>query len=105
MRKDLYGAPVISEKRRSNQIRKEALTSMILYASFFLWWYFTGYGLGSIDPKDYTFIFGLPLWFFLSCIVGYIGFAIISIIIVKKVFKNFSLEETSDLDEEGTDNE
>ncbi|MCI2062032.1 MAG: YhdT family protein [Eubacteriaceae bacterium] len=96
MKSDSYGAPILTEKERSRQIRKEAAVSMILYAAFFLWWYFTGYGLGGGDPKDYTFIMGLPMWFFLSCIVGYVGFCIASVIIVKKVFKNFSLEETAD---------
>ena len=96
MKKDSYGAPILTEKERSRQIRKEAAVSMILYVAFFLWWYFTGYGLGSGDPKKYTYIMGLPMWFFLSCIVGYVGFCIASVIIVKKVFKNFSLEESEE---------
>ncbi|NLD11520.1 YhdT family protein [Aminicella lysinilytica] len=96
MKKDSYGAPILTEKERAHQIKKEATISMIMYAAFFLWWYFTGYGLGSGDPKDYTYIFGLPMWFFLSCIVGYVGFCVATIIVVKKVFKNFSLEESLD---------
>jgi Predicted membrane protein len=96
MKSDSYGAPILTEKERNRQIRKEAAVSMILYVAFFLWWYITGYGLGGGDPKDYTYVMGLPMWFFLSCIVGYVGFCIASVIIVKKIFKNFSLEETSD---------
>jgi len=96
MKKDVYGAPVLYEKDRSRQIRKEAAVSLGLYGAFFIWWYFTGYGLGSGDPKDYTYVLGLPLWFFLSCIVGYVGFCAATIIVVKKLFKNFSLEETLD---------
>lgn len=94
MKKDLYGAPILTEKERNRQIRKEAMVSFGLYFAFFCWWYITGYGLGSGDPKKYSYIMGLPLWFFLSCIVGYVGFCIATVVIVRKVFKNFSLEET-----------
>lgn len=96
MRSDSYGAPIITERDWNRQIRKEAIVSIVLYIAFFLWWYITGYGLGSGDPKNYTYIMGLPMWFFLSCIVGYVGFCVVSVIVVKKLFKNFSLEETLD---------
>ena len=32
----------MSEKEKNRQIRKEAIVSVILYAAFFIWWYFTG---------------------------------------------------------------
>lgn len=33
------------------------------------------------------------MWFFLSCIVGYVLFSIATIFVVKKFFKNFDLGE------------
>jgi len=87
----------LTEKERNIQIRKEAIASGILYVIFFLWWYFTGYGIAEAsDPSQYSYVLGLPLWFFMSCIVGYIWFCIATVILVKCYFKHFSLDETAD---------
>lgn len=88
--------PKLTEKERNLQMKKEAIVSIIMYVGFFLWWYFTGYGIGEKDPSIYTYVMGLPMWIFLSCIVGYVLFSIAVIIVVKKVFKNFDLDETAD---------
>lgn len=87
--------PKLTEKQRNLQIKKEALISVALYVAFFLWWYFTGYGLAGTS-KEYIYIMGLPLWFFLSCVVGYVLFCIAAIVVVKVFFKDFSLDETAD---------
>lgn len=90
----------LSEKEMNIQIRKEAMISLALYGAFFLWWYFTGYGMGSGDPKEFSYIFGLPMWFFLSSVVGYVLFCIAAIVVVKCFFKNFDLgEEAVDSEE------
>ncbi|MBP2025127.1 YhdT family protein [Peptoniphilus stercorisuis] len=81
----------IEEKNR--QINKETKISIFLYILYFLWWYLTGYGLSNTDPSEYKYILGLPLWFFLSCVVGYIWFCIATIIVTKFFFKNFNLED------------
>lgn len=91
--------PKLTEKARNIQIRKEALISLGLYVAFFLWWYFTGYGLAG-DGTQHTFIMGLPLWFFLSSVVGYVLFCAAAIVVVKFCFKDFSLDETLDDEEE-----
>ena len=86
--------PKLTDEQRNAQIKKEAIVSVIMYAVFFLWWYITGYGLaGRGTPETYTYVLGLPMWFFLSCIVGYILFSIATIVVVKKLFKNFDLGE------------
>lgn len=36
------------------------------------------------------------MWFFLSCIVGYILFAIATVVVVTKFFKNFDLGEDTE---------
>ena len=41
--------------------------------------------------QTYTYVFGLPMWFFLSCVVGYALFVAATIIVVKCFFKNFEL--------------
>ncbi len=32
-------------------------------------WFIFGYGFGSGPVSEYTYVLGLPLWFFLSCII------------------------------------
>ena len=87
-------APKLTEKERNRQIKREALISVALYVGFFIWWYFTGYGIAEKGtPETYTYVMGLPMWFFLSCIVGYVLFCIATIVVVKKFFKDFDLGE------------
>ena len=85
-------APKLTEKERDHQMKKEALISAGLYAGFFIWWYFTGYGIAEKGtPETYTYVLGLPMWFFLSCSVGYVLFCIATVVVVKKFFKDFDL--------------
>ena len=85
-----------TEFEKNRQIKKEAIASIVLYVVFFLWWYITGYGIaGTGTPETYTYVMGLPMWFFLSCVVGYVLFCIASVVVVKKVFKDFDLGEES----------
>lgn len=84
----------------NRQIRKEAALSLILYILFFIWWYATGYGLSDGAPEDFKYVLGLPMWFFLSCVLGYILFCAATFVLVKAVFKNFPLDNE---DNGGTD--
>lgn len=92
---------IVTEFDKHRQIKKEAIVSVILYIGFFLWWYITGYGIASTGtPETYTYVLGLPMWFFLSSVVGYVLFCVISVIVVKTVFKDFDLGE-EEFDEGG----
>lgn len=62
---------------------REALIGCFLAFFNFLWWYGFAYGLGSKDPSEYTFIFGLPAWFFWSCVVGFLVMVVLIIFVVK----------------------
>ena len=85
---------IITEAQKETQIKKEAIASIVLYIAFFIWWYATGYGIaGTGTPDTYTYVAGLPMWFFLSSVVGYVLFCVVSIIVVKTVFKDFDLGE------------
>ena len=86
-----------TEFEKNQQIKKEALASIALYVAFFIWWYVTGYGLvGTGTPQTYTYVMGLPMWFFLSCVVGYVLFCVASVLVVKFVFKDFDLGEEAE---------
>ncbi len=85
---------ITTENQKNRQIKKEVFASVLLYLIFFIWWYCTGYGIAeSGTPATYHYIWGLPMWFFLSSVVGYIFFCIASVLVVKIVFRDFDLDE------------
>ena len=51
------------------------------------------YGLGDGDPEGYDYIFGLPAWFFLSCIAGYPLLSALLWFMVRRFFKDIPLDE------------
>lgn len=88
-----------NNKHDLNKIaNREALIGVGLAVINFIWWYAFAYGLGSKDPAEYKFIFGLPDWFFYSCVVGFIVMVVLVIIVVKAFFVEVPFE---DEDEEG----
>lgn len=80
------------------QINKEALITILIYFIYFLWWYYFAYIFPPKDPNEYKYIFGLPEWFFYSCILGFILVNIAVFIAVKFFFKNINLD-TGEIDE------
>ena len=47
----------------------------------------------TINGKEYKFIFGLPRWFFYSCVVGLFLINILVFLAVKFFFKDIDLEQ------------
>ncbi|MCT4607279.1 MAG: YhdT family protein [Marinisporobacter sp.] len=88
------------EDPRYKQCNKEALMGIGLGILNLIWWYAFGYGLGSQAPEEYTYIMGLPMWFFMSCIVGGILFSSLAIIMVSKFFKDMPLDKIDLQDED-----
>ncbi len=91
----------MKKKERFGQAHKEALISLGLYGVFFAWWYGAAYGLGSGDPSSYTYIWGMPSWFFYSCIVGYVVISFLVWAVVRFFFKEIPLDGPSK--EEGSE--
>jgi uncharacterized membrane protein YhdT len=81
---------------RFNIAHKEALIGLAIAIFNFIWWYGFAYGLGSQPIEEYTYIFGLPAWFFYSCIVGFLVIIILLIIVVYTVFQDIPLDEGED---------
>ncbi len=77
---------------RFRQANREALLSLCAYALYFAWWYIFGYGMGNSDPENYSYVWGLPAWFFYSCIVGYPLITILLWGIVRFKFKDMPLD-------------
>ncbi|EZH66247.1 sodium:pantothenate symporter [Bacillaceae bacterium JMAK1] len=75
---------------------REAWIGVALAAINFLWWYGFAYGLGSGPVSEYQFIFGMPAWFFYSCVVGSLLMIILVIIVVKFFLTEVPLDEEED---------
>jgi uncharacterized membrane protein YhdT len=84
------------KNQRFSQANKEALFTLALYALYFLWWYGFAYGLGSGDPKDYSYILGFPAWFFLSCIAGCPVLSLLLWLVLRKYFRDMPLDSHTD---------
>ncbi|WP_330949343.1 MULTISPECIES: YhdT family protein [unclassified Virgibacillus] len=72
---------------------REALIGVGLVLFNFIWWFGFAYGLGSKSPEEYTYVLGMPAWFFYSCIVGLIVMIVLVTIVVKVFFKDISFDE------------
>ncbi len=83
----------LTDKEKHRQIHREALATLGLYGIFFLWWFGWGYGLGSGSPESYTYLFGLPLWFLLSCLGGWLGVSLGVFWMVRCFFREIPFEE------------
>lgn len=86
--------------KRYKIAHREALIGIALVLINFAIWFGFAYGLGSGNPKDYTYVFGFPAWFFYSCIAGTIFMIVLLIVVIKLFFKNvsFDTEEKEDGD-------
>ncbi|RDW21100.1 DUF997 domain-containing protein [Oceanobacillus arenosus] len=78
---------------------REALIGVGLVIFNFIWWFGFAYGLGGQDPSNYSYTFGLPNWFFYSCVVGFIVMVVLVIIAVKYFFVDVPFDD----DEENED--
>lgn len=83
------------------QIQKEVIITCILYIFYFLWWCLFGFGLGSRDTEEYSYILGLPSWFFYSCILGFLVFSTSVYFTLKYFFKDIPLDENFEDEESG----
>lgn len=79
--------------KRFKIAHREALIGVALVIVNFIIWYGFAYGLGSAKVEDYTYILGLPAWFFYSCIAGTIFMIILVILALKFLFKEVPFEE------------
>ncbi len=79
--------------KRFKIAHREAIIGVVLVIINFIWWYGFGYGLGSDKVENYTYIYGLPAWFFYSCILGSIVMIILVILAVKFFFKDVPFED------------
>lgn len=81
------------QDKRFKVAHKEAVIGVVLVLINFIIWYGFAYGMGSKKVEDYTYIIGLPAWFFYSCVAGSIVVILLVIFTVKFLFKEVPFEE------------
>ena len=84
------------QNKRFKQADREALITLGLYGFFFLWWTLFAFGLGSGDPENYSYVFGMPAWFFYSCVLGYPVMTLLLWVVIRRYFKNMPLNAAPD---------
>lgn len=72
---------------------REALIGVGLVLFNFIWWFGFAYGLGSRPVEEYSYILGLPSWFFYSCVVGFLIMVVLVIVVVKGFFVEVPFED------------
>lgn len=92
---DLSNDEGFVEDPRFKQCNREAMYGVALGIANMIWWYAFGYGLGDKPVEEYTYILGLPTWFFISCILGAIIFIALTFIVVDKGLKDMTLDDLS----------
>lgn len=79
----------LTKDEKDRQIRREAKATLILFLICFVWNVAFAYGLTGTGAR----VFGLPLWWLIST-PGMFIIAIIGVIILlKKVFVDFDLDD------------
>ncbi|MDR3074101.1 MAG: YhdT family protein [Deltaproteobacteria bacterium] len=77
---------------RYRQADREALITLGVYAFFFLWWTVFAFGLGGGDPGQYSYVLGMPAWFFYSCVLGYPVVSLALWAVIRLYFKDMPLD-------------
>ncbi len=72
---------------------REALIGVGLVLINFILWFSLAYGLGSKPVEEYNYIWGLPAWFFYSCILATLFILALVVIAVIFLFKEVPLDE------------
>lgn len=90
----------INKQRKDPRFKiavKEAWIGIGLVLFNFAWWFGFAYGpLGSGSVESYHFIFGLPAWFFYSCVAGFIVMSVLVVLAVKLFFKDVSFDDEAE---------
>ncbi len=82
----------MSEKEKFIQMNKEAKATWIVGFIIMAFWFITGFGIYAVCGSEWT-ILGMPAWMVISCIGSWFLSIIGVVFLVKKVFKDFDLNE------------
>jgi len=81
----------MSYKEKFIQMNKEAKATWIVAGIIIVFWFISGFGVYELAPE--ATIFFMPAWFVLSCFGSWILSIVLVVYLVKKVFKDFDLDD------------
>lgn len=87
----------MTREEKDRQIRREAKATILLFVVCFIWHVGFAYGLSGTGIQ----IGGIPLWWLLSTPGVFIVAVVGVVILLKKVFVNFDLDEDAPASSEG----
>ncbi|XXM74326.1 YhdT family protein [Lysinibacillus sphaericus] len=79
--------------KRFHIAHREAIIGIVLALINFLWWYGFAFGLGGVPVSEYEWIFGMPAWFFYSCVAGFLLMVLLVIFVVKYMFTDIPFDD------------
>lgn len=83
-----------SEKFR--QANREAKATVVAAAAVIIFWCIAGFGLADIDIS----FLSTPLWVWGGCVGTWLFAILVTVILSKKVFVNFSLDTDDEIEED-----
>ena len=84
----------MSLKEKYRQIKKEAAVCVIGLIVLIIFWIVAGFGVSRLDITVYH----TPLWAITGCIGTWLFSVVMVVWMIKKVFKDFSLEDEDEKD-------
>ena len=92
----------LSYKEKFIQMNKEARATWIIAAIIIIFWWIGGFGVYNLFGDDF-FLFSMPAWFVISCFGSWILSVLLVLFLIKKVYKDFELEDNDKENSNRTD--
>ncbi len=85
----------MTDKEKYDQINKEAKFSLLAVLLIVIFWIVAGFGVSMLGIT----IFHTPLWAITGCLGTWAFAIILSVWLVKRIYKDFSLDEEDSVNE------
>lgn len=92
----MRGLP-FEEDERFRTCYKEMYIAFAFQLAYVAIMFFIAYGWGGKSLSEYTFILGMPSWFF-ACLATVVGFLVLLAFLCFRYFKDISIEAYVDRD-------
>ena len=90
---------MLTYKQKHEQANKEALATVVALIVTIVVWCICGFGLAGLDVQ----LFHTPLWVLGGTIGTWICSIVVTLVLIKKVFVGFDLDEEASLSKGGDD--
>ncbi len=87
-----YSFSEIEQDHRFLICKREAIISLVVWFMFMFSTVGVAYSIGSRPIQDYTYIWGIPAWYF-ATIAVVLGFVALVFVLLIYVFKDFELTD------------